>query len=300
MQTQSLPFETYRVHFKNSFCPCVKLFVVSVKLVVVVVNPTSRSVPECPHVVKQVNVLSQYSSRFVKHPTCILLLLIFSWSLPSLYFTFPPSLPPQCERYLQCFDNPLCSDDVWPVGEGASSLPFAVQHGPPVVRPGKESSLGGANRKVLVVAGGEQDVLPRRFGLHAWSRETCQAQNITWVTHYVRVHKPLSRLRLTVRALLSLKGANEADWRSSMQNNYTHTTLHKQDYAILFLSHTFLLFFLHFEGCFHACWTLFHINTILANISIILRQTDHDEQQYFSSHLGICTNEFLFIKVMKS
>lgn len=62
MQTQSLPFETYRVHFKNSFCPCVKLFVVSVKLVVVV-NPTSRSVPECPHVVKQVNVLSQLSIK---------------------------------------------------------------------------------------------------------------------------------------------------------------------------------------------------------------------------------------------
>lgn len=47
------------------------------------------------------------------------------------------------------------------------SLPLALQDGPPVVRPRQESPLGGAGGKMLVVAGGEQDVLPRRFGLHA-------------------------------------------------------------------------------------------------------------------------------------
>lgn len=57
----------------------------------------------------------------------------------------------------------------WALGWGGPSLPFAVQDSPPVVRPRLESSLGGAGGKVLVVTGGEQDVLPCWFGLHAWS-----------------------------------------------------------------------------------------------------------------------------------
>lgn len=53
---------------------------------------------------------------------------------------------------------------------GRSSLPLAVQDGPPVVRPRQEASLGGADGQVLVVAGGEEDVLPRWVGLHAWRK----------------------------------------------------------------------------------------------------------------------------------
>lgn len=55
-----------------------------------------------------------------------------------------------------------CGDDA-----RASSLPLAVQDGPPVVRPGQESPLGRAGGLMLVVAGGEQDVLPRWLGLHS-------------------------------------------------------------------------------------------------------------------------------------
>lgn len=52
------------------------------------------------------------------------------------------------------------------LGGGGPSLPFVAQDGPPVVRPRMEPSLGGAGGKVLVVAGCEQDVLPRWLGLH--------------------------------------------------------------------------------------------------------------------------------------
>lgn len=48
------------------------------------------------------------------------------------------------------------------------SLPPAVQDVPPVVRPGLQPPLGRAGGDVLVVAGGEQDVLPWRIGLHSW------------------------------------------------------------------------------------------------------------------------------------
>lgn len=59
--------------------------------------------------------------------------------------------------------------DVRLLGLLSYSLPFAVQDGPPVVRPGQESSLGGADAQVFVVAGGEEDVLPRWFGFHTLS-----------------------------------------------------------------------------------------------------------------------------------
>lgn len=48
-----------------------------------------------------------------------------------------------------------------------ASLPLAVQDGPPVVGPGLQPSLRRAAGDVLVVAGGEQDMLPCRIGLHA-------------------------------------------------------------------------------------------------------------------------------------
>lgn len=110
-------------------------------------------------------------------------------------------LPTACNKYLLCVKHLTCIFPVnvlfgflfvtvfpvslgtqrWgdDVGVGAvasswrgSSLPFAVQDGPPVVRPRRQASLRGADGKVLVVAGGEQDVLPRRFGLHTWSWDT--------------------------------------------------------------------------------------------------------------------------------
>lgn len=53
-----------------------------------------------------------------------------------------------------------------------SSLPFAVQDGPPVVCPGQEAFLTGVGGQVLVVAGREQDVFPRWVALHAWPGHT--------------------------------------------------------------------------------------------------------------------------------
>ena len=54
----------------------------------------------------------------------------------------------------------------------SASLPLAVQDFLPIVRPGEEAALGGAQGMVLVVAGGEQDVFPHRPRLHAcWKKE---------------------------------------------------------------------------------------------------------------------------------
>lgn len=51
-------------------------------------------------------------------------------------------------------------------------LTLALQHSPPVVVPGQKASLGQVWWQVLVVAGSEQDMLPRRIGLHTCSRNT--------------------------------------------------------------------------------------------------------------------------------
>lgn len=105
----------------------------------------------------------------VKHPACVLLLI---WLfIPIFVFYLPSSQKWILALLLQRLraSAPACvvGADSGPVGDGVPSLPFAVQDRPPVVRPGQEPSLGGADGKVLVVAGGEEDVLPRRFGLHA-------------------------------------------------------------------------------------------------------------------------------------
>lgn len=94
-----------------------------------------------------------------------------------------------------------CNDDIGPLwwvnggrgGWGVSSLPFAVQDSPPVVRPRLESSLGWAGGEVLVVAGGEQDVLPCWFSFHTWkggkhyvSANLCVLRCIKHRTYYLR------------------------------------------------------------------------------------------------------------------
>lgn len=54
-------------------------------------------------------------------------------------------------------------------------LALALQKSPPVVGPGLKASLGRVRWQVFVVAGGEQDVLPGRIGLHT--------QDIRFVIH---------------------------------------------------------------------------------------------------------------------
>lgn len=110
----------------------------------------------------------------VKHPTCIVLLLI--WLITALLVFYLPTfqklilpLTLQRKRSLQASTPTGAEMMLGDLGWGGPSLPFAVQDSPPVVRPRLESSLGGAGGKVLVVTGGEQDVLPCWFGLHAWS-----------------------------------------------------------------------------------------------------------------------------------
>lgn len=160
---------------------CFVVTVVSVKLVALWLSTPlhirSQSAPlwsnrwmSSPNRVQQVSALCKTPDLYCT----VLYCCWFGWSLPSSYFTVQLFRNEFCHWLGNASDpskprHPRARWWCWALGWGGPSLPFAVQDSPPVVRPRLESSLGGAGGQVLVVTGGEQDVLPCWFGLHAWS-----------------------------------------------------------------------------------------------------------------------------------